>query len=95
MSDRQSSLEVLRQVHDFPGPYVFKIIGENTPDFIARVVQAAVIILGPKVAPQVATRQSSGGKHQSITLTVRVADAERVLDLYDVLGKVGGVRFLL
>jgi hypothetical protein len=28
-------------VHSFPETYIFKVIGENTQDFIARVVQAA------------------------------------------------------
>jgi uncharacterized protein len=95
MADRQASLEVLRQVHEFPGPYVFKVIGENTPDFVARVVQVAVVVLGPTTVPAVSIRHSSGGKHQSVTLTVLVNDAERVLDIYQFLGLVSGVRFLL
>ncbi|HET6347162.1 MAG TPA: DUF493 domain-containing protein, partial [Myxococcota bacterium] len=92
---RQTSLAVLRQVHEFPGPYVFKVIGENTPDFVARVVQAAVVILGPRSLPDVSIRHSSGGKHQSVTLTVRVKSAEGVLEIYELLGAVAGVRFLL
>ena len=95
MADRQTSLAVLRQVHEFPGPYVFKVIGENTPDFVARVVQAAVVILGPRSLPDVSIRHSSGGKHQSVTLTVRVKSAEGVLEIYELLGAVAGVRFLL
>ena len=95
MSDRESSLQVLRQVHEFPGPYVFKVIGENTPEFVARVVQAAVVILGPKTLPAVTIRQSSGGRHQSVTMTVRVKSAEGVLDIYEALGALSGVRFLL
>jgi putative lipoic acid-binding regulatory protein len=95
MADRQASLEVLRQVHQFPGPYIFKVIGENTPHFVARVVQVAVVVLGPTTVPDVSIRHSSGGKHQSITLTVHVTDAERVLDIYDLLTHVTGVRFLL
>lgn len=95
MGDRQSSLEVLRQVHEFPGPFVFKVIGENTPDFLARVVQAVVVVAGPTTLPAVRTRQSSGGKHQSVTLTVRVKSAEGVLDIYEFLGCIDGVRLLL
>lgn len=95
MADRQASLEVLRQVHAFPGPFVFKVIGENTPEFVARVVQIAVVVLGPRTLPAVSIRHSTGGRHQSVTLTVRVKNAEGVLDIYEVLRSIKGVRFLL
>lgn len=95
MANRAASLEVLKQVHQFPGPYVFKVIGENSADFVARVVQVAVLVLGPRSRPNVSLRTSKGGKHQSITLTVKVEDAERVLDIYEGLQGLTGVRFLL
>lgn len=95
MSTRQSSLDALKQVHQFPGPYIFKVIGENSPEFLAHVVQIAVWVLGPRTQPAVSVRQSSGGKHQSITLKVRVSTAEGVLDVYEGLGTLAGVRFLL
>ena len=95
MADRAASLEVLKQVHQFPGPYVFKVIGENTPEFVARVVQVAVVVCGPRSRPNVSIRHSKGGKHQSITLTVKVDNAERVLDIYEGLQGLVGVRFLL
>jgi len=43
---REASLRALNDCHNFPGPYTFKVIGENTAAFLARVVQAAVIVLG-------------------------------------------------
>lgn len=95
MSDRQSKLETLRQVHQFPGIYVFKIIGENTPDFFARVLQSAIIVMGPQSMPEVTTRDSSGGKHQSVTLRIAVDSPEQVLDLYEAFATVVGVRFIL
>jgi uncharacterized protein len=93
--NRAASIEVLRQVHTFPGPYVFKIIGENTPEFVARILQAVVVVMGPTNTPSVSIRESAGGKHQAVTMTVRVNDAEGVLDLYEVLGGLAGVRYLL
>ena len=95
MSDRDSSLAALREVHSFPGPFIFKVIGENSPDFVARVVQAVVVVLGPRAVPEVRLRQSTGGRHQAITLTVRVPSAESVLDIYACLQGLPGVRFLL
>jgi putative lipoic acid-binding regulatory protein len=95
MQQRDVSLDALRQAHVFPGPYKFKIIGANSPEFLASVLQVAVVILGPQSTPDVAVRQSSGGKHQAITLTVQVQDPETVLDIYRALQGLAGVRFLL
>jgi putative lipoic acid-binding regulatory protein len=95
MDDRANALERLKQAHSFPGPYRLKAIGENSAAFVARVMQAVILVLGPKSLPHVETRQSAQGKHQSVNLTVQVAEAEQVLKLYDALRGVVGVRFLL
>ena len=92
---KQASLDVLKQVHRFPGPYMFKVIGANNADFVAQVVQIAVWVLGPHSAPDVSIRHSEHGRHQSITLKVQAPDAEGVLDIYKGLGGLSGVRFLL
>ena len=94
-SSREQSLERLRHNHRFPGPYMFKVIGDNTPDFMANVVQTVVMVLGGKVYPEVETRESSKGNHQAVTLVVRVPDAERVLAVYAELRQIVGVRLLL
>lgn len=95
MEDRNALLDKLNAVHEFPGAYVFKVIGTNSPEFISRVVQAAVIVLGDRADFSVATRESSGGKHQSVTLTVKVPSADDVLAIYDQLRVLDGVKFLL
>ena len=95
MSDRQTSLDALNQAHAFPVPFMFKVIGENSPAFIAQVVQAAVNVLGPRVTPEVTTRESSGGRHQAVSMVVEVPSAEQVLAVYDVLRGLAGVKMLL
>lgn len=95
MADRNALLDRLNKVHTFPGPYIFKVIGHNSPEFISRVVQAALNVLGRGASPSVSTRESSRGKHLSVTLSVKVEDAESVLELYSVLQTLEGVRFLL
>ena len=95
MSDRETSLQALNDVHQFPGEFMFKVIGENSPDFIARVVQAAVTVLGPRVTPSVTTRESAHGRHQAITMVVQVPSAEGVLDVYAALRVLEGVKLLL
>jgi putative lipoic acid-binding regulatory protein len=94
MSDRDDTLRVLNEGHTFPGPYMFKVIGENSPEFVARVIHAAAIIAGPSAAPNVTVRESAGGKHQAVTLQIAVASAEAVLDIYAAFRSVDGVRMV-
>lgn len=92
---REASIKTLEETHSFPGPFMFKIIGENSPAFIARVVQVTVTVLGPKVAPAVTTRESSGGRHLAVTMVVAVPDAESVLTVYAALGGIAGVTMVM
>ncbi|HSI06852.1 MAG: YbeD family protein [Myxococcota bacterium] len=94
MSERDDTLRVLNEGHTFPGPYMFKVIGDNTPDFAARVIQAATVIAGLQAAPNVSVRESAGGKHQAITISIAVESAEKVLDIYAAFRAVAGVRMV-
>jgi uncharacterized protein len=95
MTDRAAALEALNRIHTFPGGFMFKIIGENSPEFLARVVQAAVTVVGPRATPSVTTRESAHGRHQAVTMVVEVASADLVLDIYAALQGIQGVRMLL
>lgn len=94
MSERETVLERLRDVHTFPGPYLFKAIGPNTDHFVAAVTQAVIDVAGPDSHPDVGTRKSGQGNHQSVTVTVAMSSAEQVLDVYEVLIAVNGVRYV-
>lgn len=94
MADKQAFLEKLKAVHEFPGPYTFKIIGDNVPELL-HAVMAAVNARLPKANPEFSTRTSSGGRHQSITLILEVPDAEAVSVLYEEFHGLKGVRMLL
>jgi uncharacterized protein len=87
--------ERLVAVHNFPGTYIFKVIGDNSQDFVSRVVQAAINVMGKEPCLEVSTRSSSAGRHVSVTLSADVEDAEMVLDIYEMLRVVQGVRFLV
>ncbi len=95
MTERDSTLQALNELHQFPGDFMFKVIGENTPEFIAAVVQAAVTVLGPGVAPAVTTRESAHGRHQAVTMVAQVSRAEDVLEVYAALKGLPGVKLLL
>lgn len=92
--EKSELLERLQDVHDFPGPFMFKVIGGNSDDFVAQVVQAVINVLGD-VEPQIKTRESSGGKHVSVTVDVTVQSAEAVVDVYAAFQGVKGVKFVL
>lgn len=95
MTDRNTMYERLTAVHSFPETYVFKVIGANTEDFIARVVQAAINSMGRGHQLDISTRESTEGRHVSVTLSAHVDNADTVLDAYEMLNSVQGVRFLV
>jgi uncharacterized protein len=92
--DESSFLDALRAVHAFPGPYTFKVIGENTDLFTARVLQVVRLAL-PAAIPSTTTRQSRHGKVQSVTLVVEVPSAEAVVAIYKALRLVPGTNMVL
>lgn len=96
MSDdeREKFLETLRAVHQFPGPYTFKLIGDND----ATLVESALEILKtelPDIEPTISRRESDKGNHQAVTMTLVVPDAETVHTLYSSFRKLPGMRMLL
>lgn len=95
MTDRQTMQARLEAVHSFPETYMFKVIGENNQDFIARVIQAATNAMGSERQLEIRTRESAAGRHVSVTLLAEMEDAESVLQVYDLLQVVQGVHFLL
>ena len=95
MTQRDTMHERLTAVHSFPDTYIFKVIGVNTQDFVSRVVQAAVNAVGREKELGVDTRESSAGRHVSVTLALEADDADVVLDTYELLRTVQGVEFLV
>lgn len=95
MTKRSTLLDRLNEVHSFPGPYIFKVIGANSEDFPERVSEVTREVLEGDVEPNVSTRESSGGKHVSVTISVKVEEAEGVLDVYAALKELDEVRFIL
>lgn len=94
MDERDKFLATLEACHEFPGPYTFKIIGENGD----ALYEAAREVLGrhlPGAEPEVSRRESGGGKHQSITFVVEVPSAVAVHDVYAELRTLSGLKVLL
>jgi putative lipoic acid-binding regulatory protein len=89
------TIELLESYHQFPCPYTFKAIGKVENGFIARVVAAVREELEFPADPPYHVRQSSGGRHVSVTLEPRMDSAQRVLDVYRRLRNISGVVLLL
>lgn len=92
----REALELLERHHQFPGTYMFKVIGLGGADFAEEVALAAERVLGPLDREACLwTRPSSGGKYLSVTLEAELASAQQVLDTYAALKQVQGVVVLV
>lgn len=93
--DDLPSLELLEMTHKFPCKYTVKVIGQTDNAFVDRVVTAAREGLKWDFDPPCRIRETSGGRHVSVTLEPNVESAEQVLDLYSSLKQVEGIVLLL
>lgn len=95
MTSRDESLETLRETHSFPCEFDFKVIGDNSEEFVAQVAQVGVDIIGDTAEPDLETRESSDGTYVSVTMTVVVESAGSILDIYDGFETIDDVRIVL
>lgn len=93
ISDTTSFKEKLDAMHTFPGPFMFKVIGENTEAFQENAVKA-VKAVAPDADPSVTRRESKGARHQSLTLVVHVESSQAVIDIYDRFSQLDGIKFM-
>jgi putative lipoic acid-binding regulatory protein len=93
--DKRPSVEALESVHTFPGPYHIKVIGETADDFVSRVVAVVHEELPAHSDLDYNVRETSGGRHVSVTLIIAAQSAEQVRTIYARLGEVAGVTMLL
>jgi putative lipoic acid-binding regulatory protein len=88
--DRESSLALLRAHHTFPGSFEFRavVLPHAAPAAIGAMVAAAGE--GSRTE-HVDERRSSKGTYVALHVRIFVQDAERVLDVWEVLRAVEGV----
>jgi putative lipoic acid-binding regulatory protein len=84
-------LQLLKDHHEFPGPFVFKVIGRPADGFIARLLLAVREELNIETDPPFVLRQSSQGKYIAVTMEPYLMSAEEVLVVYRRLREVDGV----
>ena len=95
VNQRDEMLLKLNDVHTFPGPYLFKVIGPNSDDFVAKIVQAVINASGPDLEHNVSTRESSGGNHMSVSITITAESAEHVMEVYEIFGSIEEIKYML
>lgn len=89
------SIEVLESNHDFPGPYMIKVIGTADRNFTGRVIQQVRDELQLETDPPFTLRSTSKGNHVAITLEPECESAQQVLAIYSRLMGMDGVVMLL
>ncbi len=88
------SVELLEDTHQFPGHYMFKVIGKADNGFIARAVAAVREELFLDEDPPYYVREPRSGRHVAVTLEPLVRDAEQVLSVYRALIQLDGLLLL-
>jgi putative lipoic acid-binding regulatory protein len=93
---RSEAIALLEQHHSFPGPYVFKLIGDNTSHFYDTVLAEVAKEFG-EMGPgwRFSTRKSSGGRYLSITLTLQMESGEHVVRFYERFSKLDELRSMM
>jgi len=89
------SIELLESTHEFPGPYVLKVIGRAEGGFVGRVVAAVRDFLEDDVDPPFRFRTTRGGRHVSVTLEPHLQSAWDVLAVYGRIQEISGLVFLM
>jgi putative lipoic acid-binding regulatory protein len=93
--DNLPSIELLEATHQFPGPYMFKVIGRSENGFVARLVAAVREELEHDSDPPFGVRSAVGGRHLAVTLEPLVQSAQQVLAVYRRLRESAGVVMIL
>ncbi len=89
------SIEVLESRHQFPGPFLFKVIGHAEGNFVARTVVTVRETLNLSEDPPCSLRQSAHGRHVSVSLEPDCENAQQVLDVYQAILRLDGLVMLL
>lgn len=88
-------IELLEAEHEFPGPFMIKVIGEADGLFLARIVAAVRDELQSDVDPPFRMRSTKSGRHVSITLEPEFESPQQVLATYSRLSQTSGLVMMM
>ncbi|MDT8441304.1 MAG: DUF493 domain-containing protein [Desulfuromonadales bacterium] len=84
------------QLLDFPCVYEFKAFGPaDSDETFLTAVQTAVSTVVPVPRDALRSRASRAGRHQCVTVLVRLRDAAQLQAIYAALRQVDGLTYLL
>ena len=84
--DRDAALELLNKQHTFPGAFRFRVV--VPPARVAETISALVAGAGEEATlGEVEERPSSRGTWVALRVSLHLPEAERVLDVYAVIGQ--------
>lgn len=79
---------LLDRAHEFPGPYLHKFIGLNSPGFHAAVAEMESVFPGLTLQTR---RESEGGKYSAYTFNFQAENSDQVILLVEVTGNLAGL----
>jgi putative lipoic acid-binding regulatory protein len=88
-------IELLESTHQFPGPYIFKIITNTDEGTLKNILSVLQTALKLPSLPVYTSRLSESGKHTSLTVELELQKAQEVHLVYEALYKTPGVLLLL
>ncbi len=92
--DNVPTAELLESTHEFPGPYLFKVIGRCEQGFVARTVAAIRDQLDGDVDPPYRVRETAGGRHVAVSIEPQVQNAWEVIAVYQRLSSLPGLEYV-
>lgn len=93
--DPTNAQELMESTHDFPGKYLFKVVGWHRNEFVERVLSSARAVIGSAIEIQHTTRETASGRHISVTMEPFVDNSDQVLEIYEHLKIMDDVIMLL
>lgn len=87
--------ELLDMVHSFPCEFLVKVIGASENDFIGRVVAAVIAADVAETDVNYTSRETAGGRHTSVSITLVARSSEHVMAIYATLRSVEGVVMVM
>ncbi len=91
----EEAIRLLEATHEFPCPYMIKVIGRTDDGFLSRLVSTVRSVLALEQDPPFRTRQTPNGRHLAVTFEPIVESADQVLVVYEAIRQVDGLVMIL
>ena len=91
----ENFIRLLNDNHSFPEMMTFKVIGTNSPEFVAAVLLVVREVLRVHFEPRHTLRVTPNQRHVAITIQVTAGSAELLALTYERLAKVEGTKIVL